>query len=149
MARHPERSEAPSVEAALVALGVAPGTPAALAPAELDAGALGVTPSGVGPVSLAIVDADRADLREALGALAPRLLGGALVVVRVRARGDGVLGALRGPRALEDVVEPLLTLPLSGVGVVEVRGLFGPTLAWARLTPDAPAWSDAAPSPRG
>ena len=41
---------------------------------------------------------------------------------------------------LEDVVRPLLGLPVLSLGVVEVRGLFGATLAWARLRPDAPAW---------
>lgn len=140
MTRHPERGEAASVKAALAALGVAAGARAALAPADLDAGELGVVAGAEAPVGLVIVDADRSDAATVLADLGPHLAGGALVVVRARVRGDGIFGGLRGRRELEDVVRPLLSLPVLALGVVEVRGLFGATLAWARLRPDAPAW---------
>ena len=138
MTRQPERATATSVEAALAALGVAPGTSALLVPGELAAESLGLTPAPPGaPVSLALLDAERVELAAALPSLAPQLGPGALVVVRARVRGEGALGSLRGRRVLEDVVEPLFTLPIASLGVVEVSGLFGATLAWARVLPDA------------
>ena len=144
MVRHIERGEAVSFDAALLSLGAAPGTDAVALPAELDLGALGLGAAGKSePARLALIDAEQTDAAEALRALAPRLAGGALVAVRARVRGEGALGRLRGKRDLESVVEPLLSLPLAALGVIEVRGLRGVTIAWARLKPDAPLWIDA------
>lgn len=131
MARPGERRLTSSLGDALASLGVASGARARTLPADLDLAGTSIEPGA--HAGIVIVDAERASMDEAIAEAARTETE--LVVVLGRVRGDGLFGGLRGRRALEDLVEPLFTLPVRACGVVEVRGLFGVTLVWARLQP--------------